>query len=378
MDSMKNPAPFLIQENREVILSHDGLARDPETAVAAMARLTALGYNLTDFGQSRVEVSLADVSTMLETTAVERAPYSAQQTVILVAARDAGLLEQNRLTGDLRSVVHYGTVTCKQSVIGILRELGIEVGDQLAGTTDTFHVRVYDRRTVDLEVFGGDVHAEIFPRYDIAEHLGYFYEPIAESTPTLTLRTEQAFVRFLIHSEHNVDRLTGDASHELDAWQHALEGIDGMLATRAQHAAAVAPAAPDVTAIDREYTVSLYCERRTQEDDIAGDSGATDCEMQHERIDGDHLLRLARDNGINAASASHLPTMGAGAVWFMSTAPSADREYFENGVEKYYTLNVHEADGEPLTPDDLKSVAALIGVSITDSRELERDTDLAI
>lgn len=156
--------------------------------------------------------------------------------------------------------------------------------------------------------------------------------------------------------------------------EEAAKAVEAAKAGPAEESLVGGTSLPEPEEAETQYSVSIYCERRTHADSEAGDSGPTECQIDHETVDRDELERLGRDHGINEASCSHLSLHGAQRIWFSSTSPDADREYFEQGVEKYYSLHIHAVDGKEPSTDQVKDVAALLGVRIADPRPTVPDS----
>lgn len=123
----------------------------------------------------------------------------------------------------------------------------------------------------------------------------------------------------------------------------------------------------------RRYLISIYSEARTVGDDIANEisneTAHTQVEIDRETVDADTLQRYGQDYGISEASSSHL-TQGESPIWFYSVTPREDRAYFEQGIETYYSLHVHEVDNKTPMAQDYQRVADLIHVRIDPVPEL--------
>lgn len=117
---------------------------------------------------------------------------------------------------------------------------------------------------------------------------------------------------------------------------------------------------PESTAAADTFLISIYCERWTQDDLDRGQFSQGEAVIEREAVDANELQRIAQDHGMDSPSASdprHTPYL-----WFSSSTPREDREYFEQGVHKYYSLHIHEADGHRPQPADWQRIADLIGV----------------
>ena len=117
---------------------------------------------------------------------------------------------------------------------------------------------------------------------------------------------------------------------------------------------------PESTTAADTFLISIYCERWTQADLDRGQFSQGEAVIEREAVDANELQRIAQDHGMDSPSASdprHTPYL-----WFSSSTPREDREYFEQGVHKYYSLHIHEADGHRPQPADWQRIADLIGV----------------
>ncbi len=117
---------------------------------------------------------------------------------------------------------------------------------------------------------------------------------------------------------------------------------------------------PESTTPAETFLISVYCERWTQEDLEAGQFSQGEAEIERQAIDAEDLQRIAQDYGLDSPSASdprHTPYL-----WFSSSTPREDRVYFEQGVHKYYSLHIHEANDHRPEPADYQRIADLIGV----------------
>lgn len=121
---------------------------------------------------------------------------------------------------------------------------------------------------------------------------------------------------------------------------------------------------------DTRYQISITYEKILPGDAEAGEPSERGFEIEDETVDADELQSYAQDYGIAAASES----CPSGRTWFMSLDSRHDREYFEEGIEKRYTLHVHNVDDRPPTKEDMRSVAKLIGITDFD-QSFEQDDD---
>lgn len=117
---------------------------------------------------------------------------------------------------------------------------------------------------------------------------------------------------------------------------------------------------PALEAMEATFMISIYCEHWTPEDRERGRFSEGITVIERETVDADALRHIAQDHGMDSPSASdprHQPYL-----WFSSSTPREDREYFEQGVHKYYSLHVHQADNHRPEPADWQRIADLIGV----------------
>ena len=123
---------------------------------------------------------------------------------------------------------------------------------------------------------------------------------------------------------------------------------------------------------EERFLISIYGERWTPEDREAGQFSEGTAEIERETVDTDTLQRIGQDYGLDLASASdprHTPYL-----WFSSSTPREDQEYFEQGVHKYYSLHIHEVNGRRPEPADIQRVADLIGVRFDHPLQLQAPT----
>lgn len=138
---------------------------------------------------------------------------------------------------------------------------------------------------------------------------------------------------------------------------------------------------PDANPPEDMFVISIHSEHWTLEDLEAGEAHIQDIKVDRMTVDTDELIRLGREYGFSEPSFSNChetPT-----VWFHSTFPPEDRAYFEQGVQKYYSLHTHEVNGHPPSPEDYQRVADLIGVSFDHTvqlphREQQEGPDLCL
>lgn len=117
---------------------------------------------------------------------------------------------------------------------------------------------------------------------------------------------------------------------------------------------------PDSQPPEDTFVISIHSEHWTREALEAGEPHARNTELERVTVDAEELARYGRDYGISEPSSTD-PAMTSH-LWFRSTYPREDRAYFEQGVEKYYSLHVHEVNGHSPGPEDFQRVANLIDV----------------
>ena len=116
---------------------------------------------------------------------------------------------------------------------------------------------------------------------------------------------------------------------------------------------------PDADHPEDTFLISIDSEHWTHEDLEAGETNTRDIELDRVTIDADDLERYGQDYGVTQPSCND-PRLSPD-IWFSSTYPRQDRTYFEQDVQKYYSLHVHEVNGLHPTPEDYQRVADLIG-----------------
>lgn len=121
------------------------------------------------------------------------------------------------------------------------------------------------------------------------------------------------------------------------------------------------------------FTVSVFYEKWTPEDTEAGEPGERGVEVEREVVDADKLKEYGRDYGMSEPSATD-PTMTPN-IWFSSTSPTEDREHFEKGINKFYSLHVHDVNGHEPDAEDYQRVANLIGVKFDRPVQLTVESD---
>ena len=173
------------------------------------------------------------------------------------------------------------------------------------------------------------------------------------------------------HEPHAQNRLRTDQSRSRDLEQTKR---DDLQSARGHHhdpafygrlgLADSEPAPPE-----ERFLLSIYAERWTPEDREAGQFSEGTAEIERETVDANELQRIGQDYGLDLPSASdprHTPYL-----WFSSSTPRENQEYFEQGVHKYYSLHIHEVNGHRPEPADIQRVADLIGARFDHPMQLE-------
>jgi len=120
-----------------------------------------------------------------------------------------------------------------------------------------------------------------------------------------------------------------------------------------------------------QYVISIYSEQRAIDFDQDQETGQTQIEIDHETVDADTLQRYGRDYGISQATSTHLSAQEKN-LWFYSVTPREDRDYFEKGIETYYSLHVHTVDDREPQAQDYRQIGALIDVRLEPATTLAR------
>ena len=120
-----------------------------------------------------------------------------------------------------------------------------------------------------------------------------------------------------------------------------------------------------------QYVISIYSEQRAIDFDQDQETGQTQIEIDHETVDAETLQRYGRDYGISQATSTHLSAQEKN-LWFYSVTPREDRDYFEKGIETYYSLHVHAVDDREPQAQDYRQIGALIDVRLEPAPTLTR------
>jgi len=154
---------------------------------------------------------------------------------------------------------------------------------------------------------------------------------------------------------------TPDLEKQRAALEHARrQAQNDMQAAKDQHFyTRLGLTEPETDTPEDRFVISIHCDRWTHDNLEAGETNDHEIEFDHASVDTDELVRHGREYGFSEPSCND-PQMSP-EVWFRSTFPREDRAYFEQGVQKYYSLHIHEVNGKPPSPEDYQRVADLIG-----------------
>ncbi|MCI2811018.1 hypothetical protein [Eoetvoesiella caeni] len=117
---------------------------------------------------------------------------------------------------------------------------------------------------------------------------------------------------------------------------------------------------PDTDTLEDTFVISIHCEHWTHQELEAGEANTRETELDYVTVGADDLVRHSRNYGLSEPSCTD-PKMSPD-IWFRSTYPREDRTYFEQGVQKYYSLHVHDVNGHPPEPADYQRIANLLNV----------------
>src|SRR5690606_11798726 len=116
---------------------------------------------------------------------------------------------------------------------------------------------------------------------------------------------------------------------------------------------------PEAAPPQDTFLTSVYSEHWTHEDLEVGETNTRDIELDRVTVDVADLERHGLDFSVTEPSCSD-PRQSPD-IWFSSTFPRQDRAYFDQGVQKSYSLHVHEVNGRRPTQEDYQRVADLVG-----------------
>lgn len=102
--------------------------------------------------------------------------------------------------------------------------------------------------------------------------------------------------------------------------------------------------------------VSVTYEKFLPIDFDAGETSDTGFLVKDEEVSFKDIAHFASQYGFNAASASDVDRT----TWFNSTDADQDREYFEQGMEKFYSLHIQKVDGQRPSAEQIRTIANVI------------------
>ncbi len=114
--------------------------------------------------------------------------------------------------------------------------------------------------------------------------------------------------------------------------------------------------------MNNTYNVSVTYEIITDESAEQGDVAERGYEREREDVDADELRRLVQNYGFSDPSSSRLEDR----MWFSTTSPRKDRDYFENGERKFFSLHLNSVNGEPPTLEDYADIVRMANIKMTD------------
>lgn len=115
------------------------------------------------------------------------------------------------------------------------------------------------------------------------------------------------------------------------------------------------------------FVISVHCEKWTEKDKDFGEPGERLVEIERETVDADTLAKYGRDYAMSEPSCTD-PKLTPN-IWFNSAYPREDREFFDRGIEKLYSLHIHEVNGHKPEPDDYLRIAGLLNVKFDNPAE---------
>ena len=179
------------------------------------------------------------------------------------------------------------------------------------------------------------------------------------------------------HEPHAQDRLRADESRRQNLEQARQDALHQSAQDHQRDPAfydriGLAGPEPESGHPEERFLISIYGERWTPEDREAGRFSEGTAEIEREAVDADELQRIGQDYGLDLPSASdprHTPYL-----WFSSSTPREDQEYFGQGVHKYYSLHIHEVNGHRPEPADIQRIADLLKVRFDHPLQLQAPT----
>jgi len=114
--------------------------------------------------------------------------------------------------------------------------------------------------------------------------------------------------------------------------------------------------------------VSVTYEKFLPIDFDAGEASDTGFLVKDEEVSFEDIAHFASQYGFNAASASDVDRN----TWLNSTDADQDREYFEQGIEKFYSLHIQQVDGKQPLAEQIRTIASVIFAKATAPLYLQR------
>jgi len=102
--------------------------------------------------------------------------------------------------------------------------------------------------------------------------------------------------------------------------------------------------------------VSVTYEKFLPLDFDAAEASDTGFLVKDEEVSFEDIAHFAGRYGFNAASASEIGRN----TWLNSTDADQDREYFEQGIEKFYSLHIQQVDGKQPSAEQIRTIANII------------------
>jgi hypothetical protein len=119
---------------------------------------------------------------------------------------------------------------------------------------------------------------------------------------------------------------------------------------------------------DKIFVYAITYENVTPESAEQGDADSRGYEIEHTHDTLEEIIYLGRNTyGTNEPSSSH-PHAG---MWWSSSDPVQNRDYWEKGINKYYSLHVKNSDGTDLDAEQ----SAFITKLLTSEQRLKWDED---
>lgn len=121
---------------------------------------------------------------------------------------------------------------------------------------------------------------------------------------------------------------------------------------------------------EAQYLVSVHSESWDDDAREAGEPAERSIEVDNETLALDELVLEAKIYGIDSVSS---PSLDDPYVWFKSSSPTEDAAHFEDGMDKYFTLHIHEVDGKEPTMDHYAALAEKFGINLAPRHEAAAD-----